>query len=112
MVYARVSYKLFSIMKHEGVWDMGRIDEVIARHSEAQTGCPVTYSYTERTVSDLLAGFRLLDLRKAHIFTWDVDAYRQYRYRKAPEWADVSELELAELVKELGWHLLVRAALA
>ena len=48
MVYARVSYKLFWIMKEENIWDMGRIDELIARNSEAQTGCPVTYTYTRR----------------------------------------------------------------
>ena len=78
MVYARISYKLFWIMREEGIWDMGRIDELIARNSEAQTGCPVTYTYTERSVQDLLAGFRLLDVRKAHIFTWDLDAYRRY----------------------------------
>jgi SAM-dependent methyltransferase len=111
MVYARVSYKLFWIMHEEGEWDMGRIDELVARNSEAQTGCPVTYTYTERTVRDLLAGFRLLEVRKAHIFTWDIDAYRRYEYRKAPEWAQVSDGELAELEKELGWHLLVRASL-
>ena len=45
MVYARVSYKLFWIMKEEDIWDMSRIDELIARNSEAQTGCPVTYTY-------------------------------------------------------------------
>jgi SAM-dependent methyltransferase len=112
MVYARISYKLFWIMKEENIWDMSRIDELIARNSEAQTGCPVTYSYTERTVADLLAGYRMLDVQKAHIFTWDLDAYRQYEYRKAPEWARVSDAELVDLEKELGWHLLVRAQLA
>jgi SAM-dependent methyltransferase len=109
MVYARVSYKLFWIMKEEGIWDMSRVDEVVARNSEAQTGCPVTYTYTERTIRDLLDGFRVVDVRKAHIFTWDVEAYRRFEYRKAPEWAGVSDSELAELEKELGWHLLVRA---
>jgi SAM-dependent methyltransferase len=111
MVYSRVSYKLFWIMKEANVWDMSRIDELIARNSEAQTGCPVTYTYTEQTAGELLAGFRVLDVRKAHIFTWDVDAYRQYEYRKAPEWANVSDVELAALEQELGWHLLVRASL-
>ena len=112
MVYARVSYKLFWIMKEEGVWDMSRIDDLIARNSEAQTGCPVTYTYTERTVRELLEGFHVLDVRKAHIFRWDVDAYRRYEYRKAPEWANVSDSELEELEKDLGWHLLVRAVRA
>jgi SAM-dependent methyltransferase len=109
MVYARVSYKLFWIMKEEGVWDMSRIDELIARHSEAQTGCPVTYTYTDQSVRELLAGFEVASVRKAHIFTWDVDAYKRYEYRKSPEWANVSDEELAVLERELGWHLLVRA---
>lgn len=111
MVYARVSYKLFWIMKEEGVWDMSRIDELVARSSEAQTGCPVTYTYTEDSVRELLEGFTVSDVRKAHIFTWDVDAYRRYEYKKAPEWVNVCDDRLAELEKELGWHLLVTAAL-
>ena len=111
MVYARVSYKLFWIMRDEGIWDMSRIDEVIARNSEAQTGCPITYSYSEDSVRELLAGFRLLDVHKSHIFTWDVEAYRNYEYRKADEWVNVSDADLAALEKELGWHLLVRAVL-
>ena len=111
MVYARVSYKLFWIMKEEGVWDMSRIDELIARNSEAQTGCPVTYTYTDESVRELLAGFTVTNVRKAHIFTWDIDAYRRYEYKKALEWATVSDAELAILERELGWHLLVRARL-
>jgi SAM-dependent methyltransferase len=109
MVYSRISYKLFWIMKQEGVWDLSRIDELVARHSEAQTGSPVTYTYTHETARTLLEGFRILDMRKAHIFTWDIDAYTQYEYRKAPEWAGVDDEELARLERELGWHLLVRA---
>jgi SAM-dependent methyltransferase len=109
MVYARISYKLFAIMREEGTWDMSRIDELVARSSEAQTGCPVTYTYTDETARMLLDGFRCLDMHKAHIFTWDVDAYRRYEYRKAPEWANVSDEDLAALERELGWHLLIRA---
>jgi ubiquinone/menaquinone biosynthesis C-methylase UbiE len=112
MVYSRISYKLFWIMREEGVWDMSRIDELVARNSEAQTGCPITYTYTDESVRALLEGFRVLDLHKAHIFTWDIDAYKRYEYQKAPEWAHVSDAELASLERELGWHLLVRATLA
>ena len=109
MVYARISYKLFWIMKEEGIWDMSRIDELIARNSEAQTGCPVTYTYTDQSVRTLLEGFTVEEAHKAHIFTWDVDAYKRYEYVKATEWARVGEAELADLERELGWHLLVRA---
>jgi SAM-dependent methyltransferase len=109
MVYSRVSYKLFWIMREEDAWDMGRIDELIARNSEAQTGCPVTYSYTFDSVRELLAGFDVLDAWKAHIFTWDIEPYKRYEYVKDPAWAGVGDAELAQLEKELGWHLLVRA---
>jgi SAM-dependent methyltransferase len=112
MVYSRVSYKLFWIMHTEGVWDMSRLDEIIAHHSEAATGCPVTYTYTPRSVTELLDGYQVLDIAKAHIFTWDVEAYRRYEYKKDPAWAGVSDEELAELERELGWHMLVRARLA
>jgi SAM-dependent methyltransferase len=111
MVYSRVSYKLFWIMQREHVWDMSRIDELVARNSEAQTGCPVTYTYTLDGVRDLLTGFDVVDVSKAHIFTWDIDAYRRYDYKKDPAWAHVSDEELARLEKELGWHMLVRARL-
>jgi SAM-dependent methyltransferase len=47
MVYAKVSYKLFFLMRETGVWDFARIDELLGEYSEAQSGCPVTYSYTE-----------------------------------------------------------------
>jgi 2-polyprenyl-3-methyl-5-hydroxy-6-metoxy-1,4-benzoquinol methylase len=109
MVYSRISYKLFWIMRNEGIWDMSRIDELVARNSEAQIGCPVAYSYTDDTARALLEGFRILDIHKAHIFTWDIDAYNRYEYQKAAEWADVSDEDLARLERELGWHLLVRA---
>jgi ubiquinone/menaquinone biosynthesis C-methylase UbiE len=112
MVYAKASYKAFWIMKEENVWDMGRLDELIARNSEAQTGCPVTYSYTHDGVRQLLQGFDVLESTKAHIFTWDIDTYKRYEYQKDAAWAGISDAELADLEKELGWHMLVRAKLA
>ena len=112
MVYARVSYKLFAIMREENTWDMSRIDELVARRSEAQTGCPVTYTYSEETVRQLLDDFDIDEVRKAHIFTWEIDSYKRYEYRKAAEWANVSDAELARLERELGWHLLIRAHVA
>ena len=111
MVYSKVSYKLFWIMKEENVWDMSRIDELVARNSEAETGCPVTYTYTFREVQEFLREFVILDLRKAHIFTWDIDAYKRYEYIKDTSWSGISDKQLTELERELGWHTLVRARL-
>jgi SAM-dependent methyltransferase len=111
MVYAKACYKLFWIMKEEDVWDMCRADELIARNSEAQSGCPVTYSYTYADARRLLKGFEILDMYKAHIFTWDIPSYKNYAYKKDAAWAGVSEEQLAELEAELGWHLMISARL-
>lgn len=46
MVYSKVSYKLFFLMRETGVWDFSKLDHLIARYSEAQSGCPVTYTFT------------------------------------------------------------------
>lgn len=112
MLYSKVSYKLFWIMHEEGCWDMSRIDELVAKNSEAQTGCPVTYTYTFDEVRQLLSGFEVMDIGKTHIFTWDIEAYKQYKYVKDQAWAKVSDEQFALLEKELGWHTLVRAKLA
>jgi SAM-dependent methyltransferase len=112
MVYAKACYKLFWIMKEENVWDMGRADELIAKNSEAQSGCPVTYSYTYGEAERLLKGFKIFDMYKSHIFTWDIPAYKNYEYKKDAAWEGVSDQQLAELERELGWHLLIKAKLA
>jgi hypothetical protein len=112
MLYAKACYKLFWIMKEEDVWDMGRADELIAKNSEAQSGCPVTYSYTFGDARRLLSGFGILDMHKAHIFTWDIPSYKNYQYKKDPAWAGVTDQQLADLENELGWHLLIKARLA
>ena len=112
MVYAKACYKLFWILKEENVWDLGRADELIARNSEAQMGCPVTYSYTFAEARRLLKDFEIVDMHKAHIFVWDIPHYKKYEFVKDPAWAGVSDEQLAELEKELGWHLLITARLA
>lgn len=112
MIYSKVSYKLFRVMQEEDQWDMGAIDEIMAKRSEAQSGCPVTYTYTFDEARQLLAGFDIVSQEKAHIFTWDVPHYIQYQYVKAEPWKNVSDQELAALEKELGWHMLLKARLA
>jgi 2-polyprenyl-3-methyl-5-hydroxy-6-metoxy-1,4-benzoquinol methylase len=38
MLYSKVSFKLFFLMKETGEWDFSKLDQLIARYSEAQTG--------------------------------------------------------------------------
>src|SRR5580704_14589115 len=48
MVYHRRSWKVFWIVATYGRARFWRLKELVARYSEAQTGCPVTFAYTRR----------------------------------------------------------------
>jgi 2-polyprenyl-3-methyl-5-hydroxy-6-metoxy-1,4-benzoquinol methylase len=54
MVYYRWAWKVLAILVREAHGAFWKLDEAVARNSEAQTGCPVTYTYTRRSVRELL----------------------------------------------------------
>lgn len=111
MVYAKISYKLFYLMKETGIWDFSELDDLIASYSEAQTGCPVTYTYTLAGVKKLFSDFTILDITKTHIFPWDIQKYINYQYEKEACFRNVSDNFFKELESELGWHMLIKAKL-
>lgn len=109
MVYHRYSYKVFWILLSQGKGAFWKLDDLIARHSEAQTGCPVTYSYSRKTVQKLLEGFAVESAEVEHIFSYSIPEYKRYEYRKAwPfRWMPASVFRFLE--KRWGWHLCVTA---
>jgi len=98
-------------MRETNQWDFGKMDKLIATYSEAQTGCPVTYSYTFEECQELLNGFTITHISKDHIFCWDIDEYKKHNYVKEPCWKDLCEDQFKKLEKELGWHTLITAKL-
>jgi len=111
MVYSKVSYKLFWLLHHTNNWNFGNMDTLMAKYSEAQVGCPVTYTYTFDEAKQLFDGFDVIEMHKDHIFPWKVDEYKQHKYVKEDEWKDVPLERFRQLEKELGWHLLITAKL-
>jgi 2-polyprenyl-3-methyl-5-hydroxy-6-metoxy-1,4-benzoquinol methylase len=109
MVYSKISYKLFSLMKETKQWDFGSLDALIATYSEAQTGCPITYSYTFEGAKLLFADFTIVDIKKAHIFPWNIEKYITYQYEKEDCFKNISDEFFKELESELGWHMLIKA---
>lgn len=109
MVYSKISYKLFYLMKETGVWDFSALDDLISSYSEAQTGCPITYSYTIESVKKLFSDFTILDITKTHIFPWNIEKYINYQYEKEACFQNISNDLFRELESELGWHLLIKA---
>ena len=99
MLYAKNSWK--NIMIEMGL-----------EQPEAQSGCPVAFTYTEDEVKDLLQGFTVLELKQDHIFPFVVEKYVKYEYEIVPWFASMPKNMFAALEKKLGWHMLVTARLS
>jgi 2-polyprenyl-3-methyl-5-hydroxy-6-metoxy-1,4-benzoquinol methylase len=111
MVYHRRSWKVLWIVAAEGHGRFWKTDELVAEHSEAQTGCPVTFSYTrgEGRVLVESSGFRVRDLHVDHVFPYRIRDYVQYRYVKVPYFRWMPEPLFRAFERRFGWHLLVTA---
>ena len=114
MVYHRRSWKVFWIVATEGKGRVWKTDELVAEHSEAQTGCPVTFSYNRREARELVerSGFRVQNLRVDHVFPYRIRDYVQYRYVREPYFRWMPEPLFRAFEHRFGWHLLVTAEAA
>jgi ubiquinone/menaquinone biosynthesis C-methylase UbiE len=111
MVYHRHSWKVFWILMTYGKGRFWRLREIVARHSEAETGCPVTYTYTKRELRELLErhSFKVKQMQVEHIFPYRIRDYVQYRYVKEWYFRWMPEPLFHALERRLGWHLCVTA---
>jgi ubiquinone/menaquinone biosynthesis C-methylase UbiE len=109
MVYHRRSLKVLGILARHAPSAIRARDEVIARHSEAATGCPVTYTYGVRDVQRLLSGFRIESVHIDHIFPYRVPDYVQHRYVKTWYYRAVPDRLFRSVERRFGWHLCVTA---
>jgi 2-polyprenyl-3-methyl-5-hydroxy-6-metoxy-1,4-benzoquinol methylase len=114
MIYHRRSWKVFSVVAAQGHGRFWKTDELVAEHSEAQTGCPVTFSYTRREARELVerSGFEVQDLSVDHVFPYRVRDYVEYRYVKEPYFRWMPESLFRAFERRFGWHLLVTAEAA
>jgi 2-polyprenyl-3-methyl-5-hydroxy-6-metoxy-1,4-benzoquinol methylase len=111
MVYHRRSYKVAWILLTEGRGQFWKLPDLVAKNSEAQTGCPVTYSYSRREGKQLLErhGFRVREIQVDHIFPYRIPDYVQYRYVKEPYLRWMPQPLFRALERRFGWHLLLTA---
>jgi 2-polyprenyl-3-methyl-5-hydroxy-6-metoxy-1,4-benzoquinol methylase len=109
MVYHRRSYKVGSILLTEGRGQFWKLPELVAKNSEAQTGCPVTYTYTRRQGRELFAshGLRVTAVQVEHIFPYRIPDYVQYRYIKEWYFRWMPRPMFRFLEGRFGWHLLL-----
>jgi ubiquinone/menaquinone biosynthesis C-methylase UbiE len=111
MIYHRRSWKVFWILALQERGRFWKADELIAKHSEAQTGCPVTFTYTRREAQELVErnAFRVGELEIDHVFPYKIDKYLEYRYVKEPYFRWMPERLFRAFERRFGWHLLVTA---
>jgi 2-polyprenyl-3-methyl-5-hydroxy-6-metoxy-1,4-benzoquinol methylase len=111
MVYHRRSWKVLWILMswgHGRFWDQ---DRIVAQHSEAQTGCPVTYTYSRTEGRKLVEShdFRVTDIHADHVFPYRVPDYVQYRYVREWYFRWMPDHWFRRLERMFGWHLLITA---
>lgn len=91
-------------------WKAALIEEELER-PEAQDGCPIAYTYTEVEARELfeLAGFEVDDIRKDHIFPYQIAPYYRGEYVRQPWFESMPQEMFRALERQLGWHLLIVA---
>ena len=111
MLYHTCSWKVFWAVLLMGGGRFSDWRRIIATYSEAQTGCPVTYTYTKRELKGILEarGFRVTEIFVDHIFPYRIWDYLEYRYRKVWYFRWMPKPVFHWLERRIGWHLCVTA---
>jgi 2-polyprenyl-3-methyl-5-hydroxy-6-metoxy-1,4-benzoquinol methylase len=113
MVYNRWSWKVLWILFAYGKGRFWKLNRLIAEYSEAQTGCPVTYSYSRRGGRRWLEqhGFRVTRVFVDHIFPYSIPEYVRYQYKRVWYFRWIPKGLFRGLERMFGWHLCLIAEL-
>ena len=112
MVYHRSSWKVLWILLTYGKGQFWRLDEHIARHAEAQTGCPIAYTYSKEGVRQLLSPLKVTEVFAEHIFPYRISDYVEYRYVRNWYWRWMPQPLFRWFERHFGWHLCATATAA
>jgi len=98
---------IFKIMVYaENSWKKIMIDGGLDQY-EAQSSCPVAFTYTKEQVYEMLKNFKNISIRQEHIFPYKISEYKKYEYKKE-DWFESMPKEMFYLLeKKLGWHLCI-----
>lgn len=111
MVYHRRSWKVFWIVVMQGRGKFWKTGELVAIHSEAETGCPVTFSYTRRGGRKFVerGGFRVTEVRVDHVFPYRIPDYVEHRYKMQWYFRWMPSRMFRAFERAFGWHLMITA---
>jgi 2-polyprenyl-3-methyl-5-hydroxy-6-metoxy-1,4-benzoquinol methylase len=111
MVYYRWSWKVLWILMTYGKGQFWKLNRLIADYSEAETGCPVTYSYSRTSGRKWLEdhGFQVTDVMVDHIFPYSIPEYVEYRYKVVWYFRWMPKPLFHAVERLFGWHLCLTA---
>jgi 2-polyprenyl-3-methyl-5-hydroxy-6-metoxy-1,4-benzoquinol methylase len=111
MVYHRRSWKVLWMLLTYGRGRVWKLPELVAKYSEAETGCPVTYSYTRAEGRRLVrrAGLTNIQTSVDHIFPFRISDYVKYRYVWNWYFRWMPKPLFQWLQSRYGWHLCMTA---
>jgi SAM-dependent methyltransferase len=111
MVYNAWSWKALWILLKYGHGKFWKFSELVAKYSEAQTGCPITHVYSKRSIRAMLErnGFTVRKMEIDHIFKWRIPEYRECKYVESFPWRICPDWLFRRLERIVGWHILVEA---
>jgi len=114
MVYHRYSWKVLWIVLKFGKGQFWQVSKLVARYSEAEEGCPVTFAFTKRGIRRLLApyGFKITEIGVDHIFPYRITDYLQYRYNRVWYFRWMPQSLFRWMERHWGWHLCVTAVVS
>lgn len=98
MLYSKDSWKNYLI-------------EAGLEQPEAQFGCPIASVYDEKDIKKLLKEFRIEELKKDHIFQYNIPEYKNFNYVKEDWFEHMPEKVIQVMENKLGWHTLITAKL-
>lgn len=110
MVYNRYSWKVLWVLLKYGKCKFWDLDKIVAKYSEAQTGCPITYSYSRKSIINLLYDFEINKIFVDHIFPYTIEEYKKYTYKKTWYFNLLPYKLFRILEKNAGWHLCVQSS--
>jgi SAM-dependent methyltransferase len=80
-LHAGSEFRLMLYAKHS--WKAAMIDAGLDQ-PEAQSGCPIAFTYTKEEVAALMHGYEIIDIRQDHIFPYVIEKYVKYGYELQP----------------------------
>jgi SAM-dependent methyltransferase len=109
MLYSKWSFKVLWIILCFGKGAFWRLPDLIKAYSEAQTGCPITYCYSFSQIRKLLRAFKIVKMRKDHIFPYVINKYINYEYKWVWYFRYLPKRFFRYLERCFGWHTLITA---